>query len=213
MKMSEYYSEQAREWETLARRYERIPEDTQKAAGAREARERVAYYTAMAAEERAAEEAEEAAQQRAEKVERDTRKVEELREKVEVIRAYSAWDRGVKEYAIELMEQLEESARGGYLSDNAFDNRATLRKELLNGAEDWKQYSWGGCSLIYDGDIAERLCSPSAFKKSKNGERKPNAAEEWLDVQARALANASRIVCDESGVPSLRSWNKAHGVA
>lgn len=27
----------------------------------------------------------------------------------------------------------------------------------MNGAKSWAQYSYGGCSLVYDGDIAERL--------------------------------------------------------
>ena len=49
-------------------------------------------------------------------------------------------------------------------------------------------------SIIYDSDIAERLCTPSELKKTRNGERKPNSREEWLDVQARALRQAfSRI--------------------
>jgi hypothetical protein len=56
------------------------------------------------------------------------------------------------------------------------------------------QYSYGGCSLIYDCDIAERLCSPSELKRTRDGERSPNAKEEWLDVQARALYQAARLV-------------------
>ena len=46
------------------------------------------------------------------------------------------------------------------------------------------------------GDICKRLCSPSEQRKTKNGERKPNANEEWLDVQARALCQAARLVID-----------------
>ena len=65
---------------------------------------------------------------------------------------------------------------------------------LLNGAKDWSQYSWGGCSLIYDPDIASRLCCPSELKKTRNGERRPNSREEWLDVQARALYQAANRV-------------------
>ena len=65
---------------------------------------------------------------------------------------------------------------------------------MLNGAQDWEQYSWGGSALIYDGDIAERLCCPSELKKTRNGERRPNSREEWLDVQARALYQASSRV-------------------
>ena len=64
----------------------------------------------------------------------------------------------------------------------------------MNGASSWDQYSWGGCSLIYNSDIAERLCTPSELKQTRNGERKPNANEEWLDTQARALYQASAAI-------------------
>ena len=99
----------------------------------------------------------------------------------------SAWDKGVTVYALELVEELEERAE--------YEKRdpapgAELREWLLNGAHDWKQYSWGGCALCYDEQIAERLCTPSELKKTRNGERRPNASEEWLDVQARALYQA-----------------------
>ena len=67
-------------------------------------------------------------------------------------------------------------------------------KDLLDGAKDWYEYSWGGCSLLYNSDICKRLCSPSEQRKTKNGERKPNANEEWLDVQARALYQAARLI-------------------
>ena len=72
---------------------------------------------------------------------------------------------------------------------------AELKAWMLNGATDWREYSWGGCSLIYDGDIAERLCTPSELKKTRGGERRPNSREEWLDTQARALYQAcNRII-------------------
>lgn len=49
--------------------------------------------------------------------------------------------------------------------------------------------------MIYNADIAERLCCPSELKKTRNGERRPNNREEWLDTQARALYQAaSRVV-------------------
>lgn len=88
----------------------------------------------------------------------------------------SAWDKGVTAYAIELVEEL--------------DTEEVTREKLLNGATDWYQYSWGGCSLIYNCDIAERLCSPSELKKRNGGDWRPNNHEEWLDVQARALLQA-----------------------
>lgn len=100
----------------------------------------------------------------------------------------SAWARGVKEYALELIDNLDN------LDDDDLTSFAMVSKALLNGASDWAQYSWGGCALIYNSDIAERLCTPSELKRTRDGERRPNASEEWLDTQARALNQASRVV-------------------
>ena len=94
----------------------------------------------------------------------------------------SAWSKGVQLYAEELRE---------FLAEN---NLQATKENLLNGARDWSEYSYGGCSLIYDADIAERLCSPSTLKRKKGGELQPNSRETWLDVQARALYQAARIV-------------------
>lgn len=106
----------------------------------------------------------------------------------------SSWDRGVKEYAAELIADLDENITGGYFDAEDIAAPLLLKRQLLNGASDWSQYSWGGCSLIYNEDIAQRLCTPSELKKTRNGERRPNAQEEWLDTQARALNQAARMV-------------------
>lgn len=103
----------------------------------------------------------------------------------------SAWDRGVSNYSYELLEQLREAANSGYFKAEQISSGNAIREAMLNGASDWSQYSWGGSALIYDGDIAERLCNPSELKKTRNGERRPNSREEWLDVQARALFQAA----------------------
>ena len=102
----------------------------------------------------------------------------------------SAWDKGVRVYADELLDELLDAIRGGWVDLDDMGSDKLVRKALLNGASDWKEYSWGGCSLIYDQDIAERLCTPSELKKTRHGERRPNGREEWLDVQARALRQA-----------------------
>lgn len=112
----------------------------------------------------------------------------------------SAWDRGVQAYALELLEELAESIRAGYHDLSDLESAKLLDKALLNGAADWANYSWGGCSLIYNRDIAERLCTPSELRKVTSGTgsewypKKPNAREEWLDTQARALHQASEII-------------------
>lgn len=97
----------------------------------------------------------------------------------------SAWNRGVNDYAIDLLENLKG------LAPEDFSSSALVETALLNGASNWDQYSWGGCALCYNSDIAAALCTPSELKKTRNGERRPNSREEWLDVQARALRQAS----------------------
>lgn len=104
----------------------------------------------------------------------------------------SAWDKGVEKYALELLDDIIEGIDGGYYDADDLNSPALVEKMALNGASDWNEYSWGGSSLIYDGDIAERLCTPSELKRTRNGERRPNGREDWLDTQARALYQASR---------------------
>lgn len=135
----------------------------------------------------------------------------------------SAWENGVDNYAITLIWNLMEYEENGYLTLEDLTNENRLTASMLNGAKDWQRpdyevaawnvYSWGGCSLIYDRDIAERLCTASELKRTHNGERRPNVKEEWLDVQARALYQAAQLVkqaarmcafIDENGEPIPR---------
>ena len=122
--------------------------------------------------------------------------IEEARKALEARRDRSAWDKGVTLYALEILDTIEERAEdSGEPTD-----RDTFRDYALNGAKDygkpsdtfaaWSVSSWGGSYLIYDEDIAARLCCPSELKKTRNGERRPNAREQWLDTQARALYQA-----------------------
>ena len=106
----------------------------------------------------------------------------------------SAWDKGVTVYALELVDQLADAVRGGYIDATDLMAPRMRRKALLDGADDWSAYSWGGCSLIYNSDIAERLCCPSELKRTRNGARRPNSREEWLDTLARALFQAANRV-------------------
>lgn len=117
--------------------------------------------------------------------------LERLREAVEDRRFRGAWDNGVKEYALELLDELAE-----YSGDFPVNSKL-LEKALLNGAETWHQYSWGGCSLLYNSDIAERMCNATELKRNKNGKLPPNEWEDWLDVQARALGQAAMLITAE----------------
>lgn len=102
----------------------------------------------------------------------------------------SAWDRGVTLYARELLGDVVENVERGYCA--APQTRGDFERAALNGAGTWREYSYGASALVYDGDIAERLCTPSELKKKRGGELNPNSRETWLDVQARALNQAAR---------------------
>lgn len=98
----------------------------------------------------------------------------------------SKWQQGVNKYAQELLQDLKD------------EGLEITKANLLNGASDWKEYSYGGNSCIYDWEIAERLATPSEIKSRtrKDGSLNSmaNTRETWLDVQARALFQASLIV-------------------
>lgn len=105
---------------------------------------------------------------------------------IENIKTRSAWGRGVKAYALEILESLE--------NPQEICNVEMLKKAALNGASDWRQYSEGGCALVYNLDIAKRLCNNSELKKTNGGRKNPNARENWIDVQARALSQAGNLI-------------------
>lgn len=111
-------------------------------------------------------------------------------------KARSAWARGVKVYALELAESLDGYFESGVLTECDLKDRYRLETGMLNGAFGWHDFSWSGCSLIYDSDIAARLCTPSELKRSDYGRRDPNSIEQWLDTQTRALYQASRLVIE-----------------
>lgn len=104
---------------------------------------------------------------------------EQIEKTIQSTTPRSAWGRGVKTYALELLEEIK-----GEFSP----------EKLLNGAEDWSAYSYGGSALVYDCDIAERLCSPSELKRKRGGKLEPSSKETWLDCQARALSQAARLI-------------------
>ena len=117
-----------------------------------------------------------------------------VEKKVSETKTRSAWDRGVKAYAEELVEELREAVEGGYVDTDDLSNRRMFEKAMLNGASDWWEFSEGGCSLIYNQDIAERLCTKSELIRTEFGRRNPNSRENWITVQGRALYQAAQMV-------------------
>ena len=95
--------------------------------------------------------------------------------------ARSAWDKGVYDYAFDILEPL-----GDELENVNADT-------LMNGVNTWTTYSYGGCALICDDDIAKRMCTPSEYKKYLNAglNSKLSDSDYWLgNVQTRALFQA-----------------------
>lgn len=92
----------------------------------------------------------------------------------------SQWNRGVYEYAREIVENTAPIPRGL--------NRQLLMRHFLNGADDWEQASFGGCYLIRSEDIAERLAPPSYRARYL---RRADGCDVLRD-QARALYQAAR---------------------
>ena len=115
-------------------------------------------------------------------IRRPVMKKSELLTKLASLNPRSAWNRGVRQYAVDMVE--------------AMDGEEFQLEELLNGAKDWKEYSEGGCALIWDEEIAERLCTPSELRRTKYWCRNPNKNETWIDVQTRALRQAYILITE-----------------
>lgn len=113
----------------------------------------------------------------------------QLIEKIDATPSRSAWQKGVKSYAVELLENVISWADCG----DEIPEKIT-EKYILNGAESWQKFSYGGCSLCYNEQIAERLCTPSELKRKRGGLLEPNSREKWVDVQARALFQAWKLI-------------------
>lgn len=102
----------------------------------------------------------------------------------------SAWDRGLISYAYQLLDNgLMTSERAAAPAPDHITRE--LAAWLMGGAESWRAYSYGGCALIRDDEIARTLCAPWELRKTCYGARRPNSRETWLDVQARALGQAA----------------------
>lgn len=121
--------------------------------------------------------------------------VARIREEIENTRFRSAWDNGVKLYALDILGDYSKML--DYAKETGGYTPRFIESTLLNGANDWMAYSEGGLSLVYDKDIAERLCSPSEMKRktSRSGMiLPPNRIETWIQVQGRALNQAWRLL-------------------
>ena len=104
---------------------------------------------------------------------------EEITTAIKAIKPRGAWARARQTYALELLADVE-----GEFTPS----------KLLNGSESWQAFSEGGCALIYDEEIAERVCCPSEFINRRQGRISPNPMENWIQCQTRCLKEAANLI-------------------
>lgn len=119
------------------------------------------------------------------------KEMQKIRERLEATKPRSAWDKGVKKIAENLLDKYEEIVR-----DREGSNPVPplTEKTVLNGANSWEQYCYGGCAMIYDREIAETLCTPSELRRTNFWTKAPNSRETWMDVQVRACVQAWALI-------------------
>lgn len=108
----------------------------------------------------------------------------------EIERKRGQWNKATAYYADFLLDSYIEICKWCADQNEAIPD---LSLDLvLNGASGWHQYSYGGCALVYDGDIAKTVFTPAQFAKWEQGRKV--TAEPLLDIQARALAAGWRVL-------------------
>lgn len=125
--------------------------------------------------------------------------LKDVMEKLSPEPGLSAWDYGVRRYACDLIQTWADCNNGCIWDEiSKIRGDSILRlteKDLLLGAEDWKQYS-DSCSLIYNEDICRRLYDKAVRKGTGNENFPPDDRENWLDLQAKALQEAAGLILD-----------------
>lgn len=100
------------------------------------------------------------------------------------------WNKATAYYADFLLDSYIEICK--WCADQNAAIPALSLDLVLNGASGWHQYSYYGCALVYDGDIAKVVFTPAQFAKWEQGRKV--TAEPLLDIQARALAAGWRVL-------------------
>ena len=104
----------------------------------------------------------------------------------------SAWDKGVKAYALDILANFEEWQK--FNESEGLECPELDERTALNGAQDWSAWAYGGCGLVYNAYIAERLCTPSELRKLDGGAKVPAGAATWCDIEARAARQAWQMI-------------------
>ena len=117
----------------------------------------------------------------------------------------SQWKKAVKIYEKELYESLSEKSDKALVKAFAFAHYDEIKRHindlLLNGAKSWDDFSRGGCSLCYNGEIEERILPPS--QRGKYG------SDRVLAMQAEALREAAANIAYK--LAPVVDWNESRG--
>lgn len=121
----------------------------------------------------------------------------DLYHRVAGYRTTSAWSKGVKEYALELLNAfIEEHGETQEATDEAL-------VDLMQGAEDWTRFSVSGFTLITSEEIARRVCSVPDLRRFSYGREDPSPCKTWFDVQAEALRQAHGMILNAAHTRSI----------
>ena len=116
--------------------------------------------------------------------------ITELKNKLEEEQKHErrTYHKAIYQYAFELVDNIADNYITTPEELKHLENITNLKERALNGASDWEQYSWGGCSLCYNYDIMSRLFCKSIVKKYENADTV--RGRHLLDWQASALSKA-----------------------
>lgn len=116
--------------------------------------------------------------------------IKELKNKLETEqeKARGTYQKAIYQYAFELVDNIADNYITTAEELEHLESIANLKERALNGATNWNQYSWGGCSLCYNFDILNRLFCKFIAKKYENADSV--RGRHLLDYQASALARA-----------------------
>jgi hypothetical protein len=112
--------------------------------------------------------------------------IELLRNGLDKAKARSTWEKGIKAYAGEMLDELQ--VLEDEHNDIRISNYADFCKELFFDAENWFQLATCGeaPTLVSNHEIKERLLTASEKKKANN--------IDCAKLQARALEQAANIL-------------------
>lgn len=113
--------------------------------------------------------------------------IETMKRKVEERKTRSYYYKGVKFYALELLEKLKDRCDNGAITD-----KRELETILKNGCDTWMSYSKSGSTLYANCDIAKRLLTPTELKRCEYGNK--DLGNLYLVLQASALNDAFSLI-------------------